>query len=96
MPRKKTWKPYRLTNATKKEVYHGVTKHSAQKRLQTSHCKGKTKAVSHWKCGSDNIRVKTLARGMTQKQASAVAHKQERSYCQRSKPGYKCIKTKGK
>ena len=63
MARKKNWKPYRLTNSTKKEVYHGVTKYSAQKRLDKSHSRGKTKAVSHWKYGSDKIEFKRWPEG---------------------------------
>lgn len=90
------WKVYRLTNDTKGQVYHGVTKYSAQKRLDSSHCVGKTKALSQWDCGRDDIHARTLRDGLTQKQASAMAHQREQSYCQRSKSGYDCIKTRGK
>ena len=90
------YKVYRLVNDTKGEVYHGVTKYSAQQRLDSSHCVGKTKAVSHWNCERDDIHARTLADGMTQRQASAMAHEREKSYCQRSKSGYDCIKTRGK
>ena len=90
------WKVYRLTNNTKKEVYHGVTKYSVEKRLDKSHCVGKTKALSHWDCENDKIDVETLADGMTQEEASAKAHKEEKDYCQRCLPDYTCIKTAGK
>lgn len=90
------WKVYHLTNHTKREVYHGVTKHSAQQRLDKSHCIGKTNALRHWDCENDDIHARTLADGLTQKQASAMAHQREQSYCQRSKSGYKCIVTRGK
>ena len=90
------YKVYRLTNHTKREVYHGVTKYSAHERLDSSHCVGKTKALSHWDCERDDIHAETLADGMTQQQASAMAHDRERSYCQRATSGYDCIKTSGK
>lgn len=89
------WKVYRLTNNTQKEVYHGVTKHSVEKRLDKSHCVGKTKALSHWDCENDDIDVKILAKGLTQEKASARAHKEEQEYCQSCLPGYTCIETAG-
>ena len=85
------WLVYRLINKTKKEVYHGVTKHTLEERLLT-HCAGDTKALKHWDCTRDVIEKKILARGLTQETASRRAHEEERA-C--SMPGYKCIKTAG-
>ena len=89
------WKVYRLTNHTKKQVYHGATKHSVEHRLSISHCVGKTLALCHWHCENDNIDVDTLAEGLTQREASARAHKEEKEYCQHGLPGYTCIETAG-
>ena len=85
------WLVYRLINNTKREIYHGVTKHSLEQRIK-SHCAGNTKALEHWDCTRDDISVKILARGLTQINASSHAHEEER---QCYAPGYKLIKTAG-
>lgn len=84
---------YRLINHTKKEVYHGITQDLHQ-RLNSSHCVGVTKALSHWKCGVDKITVQKLSNHYKQPNASEVAHYYEESY--RSRKGYRNIRTAGK
>jgi predicted GIY-YIG superfamily endonuclease len=84
---------YRLINHTKKEVYHGITQDLHQ-RLNSSHCVGETKALSHWKCGVDKITAQTLSKHIKQPIASEVAHNYEATFI--SRKGYRNIRTAGK
>ena len=81
------WKVCRFINHTKKEVYHKHTN-----RVDKHYCVGRTLTLCHWDSENNDIDVDTLAEGLTQREASARAHKEEEEYCQRCPPGYTCIK----
>jgi len=83
---------YRGINATKKEVYHGVS-NEPKARRDGSHCVGGTKALKHWNCDKDNIRWYQISSHYKRSNASMAAHKQEKEYLHRNK--YKNINTRG-
>lgn len=83
---------YRGINRTKKEVYHGVSQ-DPMKRKDGSHCVVGTKALKHWKCGTDEIRWSIVSTHYKQANASKKAHEFEKNY--RHKDRFKNIKTAG-
>lgn len=88
----KIWSVYMLTNHTKKEIYFGVTSDIEDRILV--HAKKNTKAIRHWDFAGDNIGLKILKLGMTQGEASQLAHALERKY-ENGLNGYRVIQTAG-
>jgi len=86
------WSVYMLTNDTKKEIYFGVTNDVEGRILE--HAKKDTKSIAHWDFGKDRIGVKVLKSGMTQPEASQLAHALERKYSD-GLNGYRVIQTAG-
>lgn len=85
------WHVYRGTNHTQREIYYGVSK-DPDARVDGSHCRGYTKAISHWDCENDDIDWEVIATADNQSAASTYAHKQERG---RVPQGYGIIQTAG-
>ena len=82
---------YRGTNKAKKEIYHGVSK-NVDSRIDGQHCDGGTVALAHWNCYEDKIEWEGISMHKTQRKASEISHKLERSYPKR---GYENLKTRG-
>jgi predicted GIY-YIG superfamily endonuclease len=82
---------YMGVNASTREVYFGVSQH-VERRINGAHCIGGTVALRHWVCGTDQIR--WYKKSVHPSQASAVAHRHERTYQHRL--GFKVIRTAGK
>jgi hypothetical protein len=86
------WFVYRGINHHTGEVYFGVSKRP-DPRQAGFHCMGRTKALKHWDCWFHKINWTTLGGYFFQSDASAAAHRLERSYQHRK--GYSNILTSG-
>ena len=86
------WYVYRGINYALGEVYFGVSQ-DPDRRIDGSHCRGGTKAVSDWECGVDHIRWWRLSAHRSQRAATQRAHRLERTY--RHPDGFDVIRTAG-
>lgn len=83
---------YRGINRTKEEVYHGVSRDPYARR-DGAHCRGATRAISHWDCDKDSISWYIVSRHYKQTIASREAHQLEKSY--RHHKRFRNIQTSG-
>lgn len=87
-----SWYVYRGVNHSTGEVYFGVSL-DPERRVDGSHCIGRTGTIRHWLCGVHSIRWTRLHAFRSQAKASARAHELERSYIHPR--GYHVFRTKG-
>ena len=69
------WIVYRLVNHTKREIYYGCTKDYSDRFRQ--HAREETIALKHWDFDKDEVNERLVDKNMTQREASALAHKME-------------------
>jgi len=82
---------YRGINASQGEIYFGVSKDPIG-RVDGSHCRGWTKTIAHWDCADDEIDWDIVSEHDSQSEASAEAHRLERTVRAR---GFTVLQTAG-
>ena len=84
-------KVYGMYNQTRKERYYGETTRQVDERLG-EHESGRTEALKKWNWQKDKITTRTIAKGLSERNAIKKAHELE---SQKPPPGWKNIKTGG-
>jgi len=84
-------KVYGLYNQTRRQRYYGKTRRSLKARAE-EHSSGQVQATESWNWDKERVIIRTIAAGLTERQATRKAHALER---RKPPPGWKTIQTGG-